>query len=54
MVYWAEVGAYVVGNVGGCNGMLGSPILEGSNWRKPGVPGVEGVDNSILWRFAAS
>ena len=32
------MGTYVVGNVGGCIGMLGSPILEGSKVRgRPSV-----------------
>jgi len=38
----------------GCSG-VGSPILEGSKLKgRPGVCGVEGVDDGILWRFAIS
>jgi hypothetical protein len=49
------VGAYVVGNMGGCIGTLGSPILEGSKVRgRPGVDGVVGVDEGVLYLFATS
>ena len=43
-----------MGNLVGCSG-VGSPILEGSKLKgRPGVCGVEGVDDGILWRFAIS
>ena len=49
------MGAYVAGNVGGCIGTLGSPILDGSKVRgRPGVDGVAGVDEGVLCRSAVS
>ena len=41
--------------MGGRIGTLGGPILEGSKVRgRPGVDGVVGVDEGVLYRFAAS
>jgi hypothetical protein len=42
-----------VGKVAGCS-KAGNPILEGSNWRNLGVPGVEGVDDGVVWHLAVS
>jgi hypothetical protein len=44
-----------MGNRVGCNRMLGSPILKGSKLKgRPGVHGVEVMDDGILWCFAMS